>query len=116
MGMESTDDSSHTSRQQTEDSEPEDVDSTEQAPTDDVTSHNSDDQDDLKDATDTDAPIAGAVLIVVLVVISAVAYFKFKPNSEHGESASPSDRAFSRLQSDIHLGCTLEESACDSKL
>jgi len=114
--MESTDDSSHTSREQTEDSQPEDVDSTEQAHTDDVISRNSVDQDDLKDASDTDAPIAGAVLIVVLVVISAVAYFKFKPNSEHGESASPSDRAFSRLQSDIHLGCTLEESACDSKL
>merc|ERR1712028_109521 len=104
------------SRQQTEDSEPEDVDPTEQAHTGDVISRNSVDQDDLKDASDTDAPIAGAVLIVVLVVISAVAYFKFKPKSEHGEGASPSDRAFRPLQSDIHLGCTLEESACDSKL
>merc|ERR1711865_516096 len=103
-------------RQQTEDSKPEDVDSTEQAHTDDVISRNSVDQDDLKDASDTDAPIAGAVLIVVLVVISAVAYFKFKPKSEHGESASPSDRAFRPLQSDIHLECTLEESTCDSKL
>ena len=114
--MESTDDSSHTSREQSEDSQPEDVASTEQAVKDDVTSRNSVDQDDVKDATDTDAPIAGAVLIVVLVVISAVAYFKFKPNSEHGQNASPSDRAFRPLHSDIHLESTLEESACDSKL